>query len=513
MTLRRYAYYYYSFEYLTVTYYLAIDQGTHASRACLFDEAGVLVCEYTKKIKLNRISSSHIEQDANEIVDSVKEVVAKLLHEVSDQDVIAACGIAIQRSSVLAWKNDGTAISPVLSWQDTRGKQQLSALKKHEAEIQQLSGLPLSAHYGASKLHDLLAEAKNQGVEQDTLRLSPLISYLLFHLLQEHPYIVDHSNAQRTQLFDLSAMNWSARLADLFAIPLQFLPECVPVLKSAAAAHGRLAGSEIPVCAISGDQNAAFFAAGLLKTETALVNFGTGAFVLSLLPHYRASKKQLSSVACSDHDTVQYVREATINGAASALTWLEKRHQLSDIWKQLPQWLDASGLKDNGLKENGLHEVGQTPLFINTVGGLGSPWWNNSIEAKFIVPAMPLNKPPVELAATNMRAEAVAIIESIVFMVCSNLELMQCEQPLTTLRVAGGLSQLDGLCQRLANLSALQVQRMHLSEATARGVAWLAAGKPDGWSSVELEVFEPVHTPALTERYDMFNAVLKSLVN
>jgi glycerol kinase len=486
-----------------LTYYLAIDQGTHASRACLFDKAGDLVCEYTKKIKIRRISSSYIEQDANEILDSVNDVVTKLLHEAGTQQTIVACGFAIQRSSVVAWKNDGTVISPVLSWQDTRGKQQLVDLDKHKAEIQQLSGLPLSAHYGASKLRYLLDKTKSQITTLDTLRLSPLISYLLFHILEGHPYIVDHSNAQRTQLFDLAKLNWSPRLTDLFNIPIQVLPDCVPVLKNPDTPHGKLAGTEIPVNAISGDQNAAIFGAGLLKPETALVNFGTGAFVLRLLTHYRTSEKQLSGIACSDHNTVQYVREATINGAASALTWLEKRHQVSDVLKQLPAWLNNIGLD----------EIKQPPLFINTIGGLGSPWWFSNIEAKFINSEFiesdsPFSKVAADLAATDLATQAVAIIESIVFMVCINLEIMQREQTLSSLRLSGGLSQLDGLCQRLANLSGLRIERMKLPEATARGVAWLAAGKPDGWSNVELDVFEPAIMPALSKRYAMFRAAL-----
>ncbi len=113
-----------------------------------------------------------------------------------------------------------------------------------------------------------------------------------------------------------------------------------------------------------------------------------------------------------------------------------------------------------------------------------------------------------DLAATDLATQAVAIIESIVFMVCINLEIMQCEQTLSSLRLSGGLSQLDGLCQRLANLSGLRIERMKLPEATARGVAWLAAGKPDGWSNIELDVFEPAIMPALSKRYAMFRAAL-----
>ena len=481
-------------------YYLAIDQGTHASRACLFDETGRLVNEHTKKIQIKQITNTHIEQDANEIVDSVKEVIAKLLHEVNDQHAIVACGIATQRSSVVAWKNDGTAISPVLSWQDTRGAQQLPGLRKDESEIQQLSGLPLSAHYGASKLHYLLNNKKVQSITTDTLRLSPLISYLLFHILEQQPYIVDHTNAQRTQLFGIADLNWSPRLAELFNIPLQTLPDCVPVLNNHDMAHGKLTGTEIPVTAISGDQNAAIFGTGLLTAETTLVNFGSGAFVLSLLNHYRASKKQLCTIACSENNSAQYVREATINGAASALTWLEKKRKVSNLWKQLPAWLN----------EIGLNAEKQPPVFINSVGGLGSPWWNNSIEPKFINADNSFNGAEASLASNELASQSVAIIESIVFMVCINLEIMQSEQSIKRLRVCGGLSQLDGLCQRLANLSTLPVERLNLPEATARGIAWLAAGKPDDWSNIEIEVFKPANNAALSDRYSMFSATLNN---
>jgi len=479
-------------------YYMAIDQGSHASRACLFDETGELVCKHSKKIKIRQISDSHIEQDANEIADSVKEVVTRLLNETSTQQTIVACGIAIQRSSVLAWNKNGTAISPVLSWQDTRGKQLVAKLRNNETEIQQISGLPLSAHYGASKLNYLLARAKHQGVAIDTLQLSPLISYLLFHILDERPYIVDHANAQRTQLFDLKKLNWSTRLTELFNIPKQLLPDCVPVLKTPDTPHGKLANTGIPVCAINGDQNAAIFGGGLLTPETAMVNFGTGAFVLRLLTRYRASEKQLSGIACSDRNSVQYVREATINGTASALSWLQKRHQVSDILKQLPAWLN----------DIGLNNIRQPPVFINTIGGLGSPWWQNNIEAKFVDSEFTESDSPLDIVNTDVAAQAVAVIESIVFMVCINLQIMQSEHTITSIRVSGGLSQLNGLCQRLANLSALRVERMKLPEATARGVAWLAAGKPDGWSNVELDIFKPVINPALSKRYAMFNATL-----
>lgn len=381
----------------------------------------------------------------------------------------------------------------MLSWQDTRSKQKLVELKQFADEIQQLSGLPLAAHYGASKLSYLL---NNHDVDNKTatkLRLSPLISYILFHLLEEQPYIVDHGNAQRTQLFSLKNLNWSTRLTELFNVPVKALPDCVPITSKSGTSHGTLTGTQIPVYTITGDQNAAIYGTGPLTSDTILVNLGSGAFILSPLKGYQSSKKQLSGIAYSDNESVQYVREATINGAGCALTWLEKKHKVDNVQERLPLWIK---------------EIEYPPVFINTVGGLGSPWWRSDINPKFIFPAKPAEK-----TASKLASQAVAVIESIIFMVCINLDIIRSEQSFTQLRVSGGLSNLDGLCQRLANLSGLTVERVNMPETTARGVAWLAAGKPDVWSLCDFDRFTPEDEPELKTRYSIFSESLAKLID
>ncbi len=65
-----------------------------------------------------------------------------------------------------------------------------------------------------------------------------------------------------------------------------------------------------------------------------------------------------------------------------------------------------------------------------------------------------------------------AIIESIVFLIFNNLQ--QLSTPPETIFISGGLSILDGLCQRLADLSQANVLRFSEAESSARGCAWLA---------------------------------------
>jgi glycerol kinase len=102
----------------------------------------------------------------------------------------------------------------------------------------------------------------------------------------------------------------------------------------------------------------------------------------------------------------------------------------------------------------------------------------------------------------------VAVVESIVFLLAINIELMQAS--LSRILISGGLSSLDGLCRKLANVSSMQVERGEDTETTARGVAWLAAGCPSGWFDREAcTVFVPEDDPGLIRRYRRFRDTLQ----
>jgi glycerol kinase len=115
-----------------------------------------------------------------------------------------------------------------------------------------------------------------------------------------------------------------------------------------------------------------------------------------------------------------------------------------------------------------------------------------------------------EHARLSLQERAVAVVESIAFLIQNNLEQIRKQQLITHLRVTGGLSKLSGLCQKLANLSGLDVSRVDDGEASARGVAWLASGQPAGWGEpgTAAQLFEPRPDSGLTERYRQFCAHL-----
>ena len=102
-------------------------------------------------------------------------------------------------------------------------------------------------------------------------------------------------------------------------------------------------------------------------------------------------------------------------------------------------------------------------------------------------------------------------MESIAFLLQANIDHMAKFVPAARrIRVSGGVSRLDGLCRRLASVSGLPVQRREDPEASARGIAYLAAGRPREWNTTPREeVFQPEQDAGLRARYRRWRGLME----
>jgi len=529
---------------------IALDQGGHASRAIAFEAGGALLAETFVPISTFRAGADRVEHDAREIVDSIHTALADLQAALGDAaSRVVAAGLATQRSSVVCWdRKTGQPLSPVLSWQDRRnaafverlratgvgasGSRALSppyppsplgfplvAAKRGrvknevvasipasespasesgplprkagegwgggggiESRVRERTGLVLSPHYGASKLRWCLdnIDAVRGAHDKKLLAAGPLASYLLHSLLTERPDKVDPANASRTQLWDPGLRDWSAALLELFGVPREVLPASVP--SRHAFGHLPFAERLIPLSVCTGDQAAMPFASGELDQDTLYLNMGTGAFLQRQHGEGRIDHPQLlRSVLWSDDEQVIEVQEGTVNGAGSAMDWLGEQLAIdAHRAARAVTWQHCEKLAP--------------PLFVNGIAGVGSPYWLPNVAAEFIGGAM----------AGDLE-KVVAVLESIAFMICANLELMR-DSALRRVLASGGLSASNYLCECIASLGGLTVERSTVREATATGLAFLVFGRPRDWRPVlEIETFVPrqssSQSAALEQRY------------
>jgi len=454
---------------VTKKLFLVLDQGGQSSRALIIDSQGQVVAQASEPVETRTPQPGWVEQDPEQLVETLSCSAERALAQLSDPQKanIDSAALVTQRSSLVCWhRKTGKAYYPVISWQDRRAAEWLANQDIDNDWLHKRTGLRVSPHYGASKIHWCLdhINAVKTGYDKGNLCVGPLASFLTARLTRERNVYSDPANASRTLLYNLQDNCWDDELLKKFSIPKTILPEIRPTWYDYGTLD--LDGMSIPLSLVNGDQSAALFSLGPIKADQAYINVGTGAFISMPVDPAIANPPELLTSIVTQHSggeiqDRQFVIEGTVNGAGSALSWAQEELGLESY-----ESIDLSGTQKEPF-----------PLFINSIGGLGSPFWAPSHKANFI-------------GSGTEKMKMIAVFESIVFLLAINLQcLQQSGYRPKQLIVSGGLANLDDICQMLADVSMLDVWRPRQVEATARGAVFLLAGKPEEWRADNGEWF------------------------
>ena len=465
--------------------FLLIDQGGQSSRVLVADADGNQRFGARRPVVTRAPQSGCAEQDGDRILADLRNAIGQTLAAPGiEARKILAAGLAVQRGNVLCWDREtGKALTPVLSWRDRRRPRHRPPDDVAE-QVRRETGLRYTPYGGADKLRWFLESmpAVARALDRGRLAFGPLGAFLVRGLVQDHPHCVDETLAQRTLLYSRHARAWSPALLEAFGLPIEPLPAPVP----ADHTFGRLADADhrLSLRLVIGDQNVVPAIDAAPDPDCVFINLGTGAFILRPLPPGDVPSQpdpfQLSilgrSVGRSGSNGAQtrYALEGSIHGAGSALNWLRARDSLENIEPAIDDALAAERAPG---------------LFVNTVDGLGSPWWCPGRQPEF-VPATGLSN----------RQRLAAVIESIVFLLRVNLEQLATKRgPVRRVRVTGGLSRSERLCQRMADGLGCRVERLRGGEGTITGLWRRLSGSAA--TSPGDQTFEPEDVPGLEDRY------------
>ncbi len=459
---------------------LALDQGGHGSRAMLVGaDDGQILAIHEDRVPI-QAEGAKAEQDAQALLDSLLRVVTRACEEPGLH--IRAAGLATQRSPILCWRRGSiTPLGAVLGWQDRRAAHLLPTDAAEIAEIERRTGLVVNAHYGASKLRWSLQNnaAAVAARQQNDLVAGPLAAFLVQGLTRAEQPLLDAINASRSLLLNRETRAWDPWLLKCFGMPMEVLPQVQPALSD----FGRLCIGDLPLRLVTGDQSAVPFAFGAPDADTLYLNLGTGAFLQRVPGAERALPPLLENPLPAEPWRAM---EGTVNGAATALDLFASGGDGGSLSNtSAPNAPDGHGL--DGL----LQLTSEAPLFLNAVGGLGSPDWRHDLASGFIAKAQP--EPALALAI---------VAESIVFLIQRNLDAMQRQcRAAQRILVSGGLARADALCQAVADLSGHPVLRPAEHEATALGVAVLLGAAHKAADGPGSRLFLPGSNPVLAQRY------------
>jgi glycerol kinase len=494
--------------------HLAIDQGGQSTRVAVYTHSGELRCVFSSPCATQHSQPAgsayaHIEQNPAEILAGIRNSLQNIQDQLGDEvRQIVSAGFAGQGSSLLCWnQHTGEALTPVISWQDIRGQSYLTDFPLTHTQLQQLTGLRASPHYGASKMrwclehHPAVIAVHNN----HCLSIGPIVSYLFWHLLRDDlsqapssstQSVIDPGHAQRTLLWNLQTNQWEQILLDFFQIPRAVLPACF--YHNSQFGYLQLGDHSIPFKASARDQGASLFARGVPQAGSVYINIGTGAFIQRLSENLQVPEGLLVSplwfpqrfpqiLQQNGQQKKYYAWEATVNGAAAALHFMQEHTGLAVT----PTDINAA------LQLNPIHDC----YLLNAVGGLSAPYWRTDLTSRFSDNLSPHEK-------------ILAWIESVIFQIVINVQLMNALGDTQKIIISGGFSKADAVCQKIADLTNANVHRSDNPDATLQGIACMAAGLPEDWNPpLQEDVFHPQPNSELKNRFEKWQLAMAEWLN
>ncbi|MEO6093027.1 MAG: glycerol kinase GlpK, partial [Novosphingobium sp.] len=451
---------------------LAIDQGTTSTRAIVFDSAARPVATSQTEFAQHYPQPGWVEHDPEDIwrdaLAAARDAIAQAGLTAAN---IAGIGITNQRETVVVWdRASGKPVHNAIVWQDRRTAELCARLKAegHEEMVRAKTGLLLDPYFSATKLAWILdnVPGARSRAEKGELAFGTIDCFLLWRLTGGAVHATDVTNAGRTLLFDIRAERWDEELCALFGVPAAMLPEVHDNSHIFGTTAEGLFDVAIPIAGMVGDQQAALFGQACFEPGMAKSTYGTGCFMLLNTGQeaVESHNRLLTTPAYRLNGKTTYALEGSIFVAGAAIKWL--RDGIGVI-------THASETNDMATQVPDNHGVYMVPAFV----GLGAPHWDPGARAAIF---------GLTLGATQAHL-ARAALEAVGFQTMDLAQAMIADGGAApeTLRVDGGMAANDWLCQFLADMLDVRVERPEHLETTALGAAFHAGLATGVWSGLD----------------------------
>lgn len=448
----------------------AIDQGTTSTRFIVFGRDGKIVATAQKEHKQVYPQPGWVEHNPAEIWARTQQVIVETMQSSGlAAKNLAAVGITNQRETALVWnRKTGQPVYNAIVWQDTRVANYVSEFSRTGGQdrFRAKTGLPLATYFSGLKIRWILDNVPGvRALGEDGEAIFGNIDTFLIWNLTGGPnggiHVTDVTNASRTQLMNLTTLQWDAEILAIFGIPAAMLPR----IASSSEVYGTVAAGPLVGIRIAGDlgdQQAALVGQTCFDVGQAKNTYGTGCFLLLNTGEKPVQSKcgLLTTVAYQRaNQPAKYALEGSIAITGALVQWL--RDSLGIIHRSTEIDALAQSVDDNG----GVY-------FVPAFSGLFAPYWKANARGAILGLTRYATKAHLARAA----------LEATAFQTREVVEAMEEDSgiQLDVLRTDGGMVVNDLLMQFQADILDRPVIRPAILETTALG-AMYAAGLAVGY--------------------------------
>jgi putative glycerol kinase 5 len=498
--------------------FCVLDVGTSSVRCFIYNSKFEIVSTAVRTIDVVLPEHGYVEIEPeklfNDVLSAIRDAVEKAKIDFSD----IVLGISTQRSTFTTWsKSSGEVFHNLITWKDIRADDivrswnsswTMRALNFGAGMIYSVTRLNRFLAGSVIKLMNNQVTPRLLWMLENNLKLSEAVrkedalfgtldSYLLYRLrrgkeLRQVEHISDITNCTATGLFDPFTLKWASWAVAMFKFKLHMFPKVVDNSYEYGDIHESFFEAPVKIVGVMGDQPASMFGNCCFEKGDAKVTLGTGTFLdintsnkcqASMLGLYPLVSWKLRC------QSVCYSVEGSSADTATIINWGMSIGLFND-----PS--ESSGMAESV-------ESSQEVYFVPAFSGLSAPINDFRAASGFIGISVDSNKNHLTRA----------LLESIVFRVAQliNASIKETDYKLKLLRIDGGVSRNDFICQTLADLCQLVVERSCDTENTSLGIAYLCAYNMKNSTFDELRSFYKsgkVFKPR-SEMYEKLSSTMK----
>ena len=461
---------------MSKSYILSIDQGTSGTKAIIFDEFGTVIIKTIEPLKSYYPTPSFVEQDPQEIYESVIKAVKNCIKKFNDsfpeeKHKIVSCGISNQRETFVLWDKNGKPLHNAVVWQCKRSVEVCERLKENNLEenIQTSTGLTIDPYFSATKviwLYENNATVK-KAIDKGEAYFGTVDTWLLYKLTNGSVFKTEYTNASRTLFYNIYNLEWDASLLKAFNIDSLNLPEVT--FSSDYFGDSTFENTlsiALPITGIIGDSQAAFFGEECFTNGMAKATLGTGSSILWNAKNLNkiTDNGMLTTIGWSLEGQVNYALEGVIVSCGSTIEWLKNQLAIFTSYDQIEPM--ATSLETN-------EDVYLVPAF----SGMGAPYWQKEWKASIHGLTFGTTKEHLVRAA----------LESIAFQLKDVIFSIEKETKtqLKELKVNGGITANKFLMQFIADLLKTPITNMGITDVSAWGAALISGLGVKLWTNID----------------------------
>jgi xylulokinase len=458
-------------------HFLGIDIGTSATKVVAFDERGNISGQSFREYPLYQEHAGWAEQSPSDWWEATCGAIKEILSaDAIRSDDIGGIGLSGQMHGVVLLGRDDLPLRKAIIWCDQRTADECSQITSiiGKDRLVEISANPALTGFSASKI--LWVKNHEPEIFAKISRIFLPKDYIRFMLTGESAS--EYSDASGTQLLDVKNRCWSPEILSKLGIERKWLGDLYEscevtgkISKRAADLSGLKEGT--PVVGGAGDQAACAVGNGIIRNGIVSSTIGTSGVVFACTD--KALIDPLGRVHTFCHAVPgKYHLMGVTQGAGLSLKWFRDTLCQDLIQQGMASKTDPYEIMDEmaGQSLPGSNGI----IFLPYLMGERTPHLDPNARGVFF-----------GITARHVRGDMIrAIMEGVSFSLRDCMEIIELLGiPVEKVRVSGGGGKSLLWRQLQSDIFNKTVETVSSIEASALGVALLAATGTGSYSSVE----------------------------